>query len=346
MFTHNPDIMCLQEVDRLEKILPALDSASYSYHYAAGPKKKHGCVIAFKKSAYAQVGDHLVHYDDEFVRDSGEDNARIGASFRTKNIGSIVALQETNRPGHGVVVATTHLFWHPRYTYERARQAGILKRAVLRFRSEKGLDHWPCIISGDFNFAPDDPAYALLVGDKLHPGHDDLIKLSHVVHSTIDPTVIPADSSAVTEEDGDESADADKRITSARCAVASDGLLSSLELQQFYESTGVPLRSAYDEGLRQISDFSSKPTTFGDRLNLAPSRLGAFEPQWTSYTHYWKTVLDYIFIIDPKDTTSSSVVSSVLEPHKTETIAKGLPQLGVCGSDHVSLCAEIIFPQQ
>ncbi len=149
--------------------------------------------------------------------------------------------------------------------------------------------------NADFNFAPDDPAYALLVGDKLHPGHDDLIKLSHVVHSTIDPTVIPADSSAVTEEDGDESADADKRITSARCAVASDGLLSSLELQQFYESTGVPLRSAYDEGLRQISDFSSKPTTFGDRLNLAPSRLGAFEPQWTSYTHYWKTVLGIVF---------------------------------------------------
>ncbi len=65
----------------------------------------------------------------------------------------------------GVIVATTHLFWHPRYTYEAGkvsqhamamhapftptnRQAGILRREVLKFREERGLQKWPCIVAG------------------------------------------------------------------------------------------------------------------------------------------------------------------------------------------------------
>lgn len=48
---------------------------------------------------------------------------------------------------------------------------------------------------------------------------------------------------------------------------------------------------------------------------------------------------DYIFILDPPNRPSS--ILSLLRPHKTEDIHPGLPKMGVSGSDHVSLAAEI-----
>jgi RNA exonuclease NGL2 len=92
----------VQEVDRLEKIQPFLEAAGYAYVYASGPLKKHGCLIAFRKDKYESIGESVVQYDA----------ADRGASFRTKNIGSIVALRERNAD-FGLFVATTHLFWHP-----------------------------------------------------------------------------------------------------------------------------------------------------------------------------------------------------------------------------------------
>ena len=149
-----------QEADRLEKLRPALDSAGYDLAYAAGPRKKHGCVIAFKKEVYEKVDERTVLYDDAFVRPETNsegltEQARRGASFRTRNIGLLVALR---RVGVGadnndnneasVVVATTHLFWHPKYTYERARQALILTRSVCEFRNQAGLRQAPAFVAG------------------------------------------------------------------------------------------------------------------------------------------------------------------------------------------------------
>jgi RNA exonuclease NGL2 len=87
----------------LEKILPFLEAAGFKAVYAAGPRKKHGCLIAFSVDMFESAGETVVHMDD----------ADRGASFRTKNIGSLVALRSRQHPGKGFVVATTHLFWHP-----------------------------------------------------------------------------------------------------------------------------------------------------------------------------------------------------------------------------------------
>jgi RNA exonuclease NGL2 len=85
----------------------------YDMVYASGPNKKHGCMIAFLREKYAKVDEHVVHMDI----------AAAGATFKTKNIGSLVALREQGIAEKGIVVATTHLFWHPSYTYERTRSA-------------------------------------------------------------------------------------------------------------------------------------------------------------------------------------------------------------------------------
>jgi RNA exonuclease NGL2 len=102
-FSHRTHIA--QEVDRLDKIQPFLEAAGYGTVYASGPLKKHGCLVAFRADKYERAGAQVVLYD----------SAERGASHRTKNIGSLVALHERGLADRGLVVATTHLFWHPAF---------------------------------------------------------------------------------------------------------------------------------------------------------------------------------------------------------------------------------------
>ncbi|GLB36236.1 putative endonuclease exonuclease phosphatase [Lyophyllum shimeji] len=299
------DVLCLQEVDRLEKLLPVLEQAGYAYHYAAGPAKKHGCLIAFKEELYTMLSTKTVHYDDEAVRSDGDEKARRGKSFHTRNIGSLVSLQSKSAKNEGVIVATTHLFWHPKYTYERARQAGILVRETRRLQFRPGR----CCV---FSF----------------------------IHVSVDPT-IPKILTGVPEEGNEEAVDPDRAITNARRATPDDGLLSPADLVEFFSR--IPrVRSVYDVGLSKVADLSELQT-FGSRATLGPSRRGKYEPAYTSYTHYWKAVLDYIFVLDPVD--RRSTVVSLLSPHRTADLEPGLPQKGVSGSDHVSLAAELCWPK-
>lgn len=107
-------VLLLQEVDCLEKLLPRLETAGYSHRFAAGRGKKHGCLIAFKKDLYTFVSEEVVHYDEEIVRSHQDERARRGSSFKTKNIGFLVAVKNKVNEEQGLIIATTHLFWHPR----------------------------------------------------------------------------------------------------------------------------------------------------------------------------------------------------------------------------------------
>ncbi|KAF7320400.1 Endo/exonuclease/phosphatase domain-containing protein [Mycena kentingensis (nom. inval.)] len=284
---YDADIMCCQEVDSLDKLLPNLEP-TYSTHYAAGPGKKHGCLIAFKED-WEKLADHLIEFDEQEIRTEGNERARRGSAFRTRNIASLVALKSRSQPGRGVVIGTTHLFWHPSYTYERCRQAGIFLREIRKFQSDNKLNSWPCILAGDFNFSPDDPAYALLVGDSLTDGHKERLEASRVVHVSIDPTAVPVTASSI-KEDEDQAGDPDRVITNARRATIEDGLLSDDELVALFSQSS-PLRSAYDEGLKAHRESNDDLRTFGQRVGLPVEKKGYNEPEYTSYTHYWKTVL-------------------------------------------------------
>ncbi|KAJ6503446.1 Endonuclease/exonuclease/phosphatase [Mycena vitilis] len=321
------DILCLQEVDSLEKLLPALEAAQYNHHFVAGPGKKHGCLVAFKKN-YARIEERVIHYDEQYIRPEGEEITQRGSSFRTRNIGSLVALKNLSKEGEGVVVGTTHLFWHP-------KQAGILIREIVKFRSDLHVENWPCMIAGDFNFSPDDPGYSLLVGDDLNAEQRERLEFSRVVHVSIDPTVPPTTKDAPADDEN-EAVDPDRVITNARRAVPTDGLLSDSELVSLFSPANI-VRSAYDEGLRQHRQTAEGPRTFGDRLSLPRDIKGYHEPEYTSYTHYWK--VHYIFILTDRPVTIGGLSSLPL----VKDLVPGLPQKDRCGSDHISLCADIIL---
>lgn len=317
--THIVTYQTSQEVDRIDKLGPVLESAGYAYTYACGPRKKHGCVIAYRKLVFIKIADHTIFYDDieiNSVADAPDEHARKGSSFKTKNIGLISALRRLDATDQHAVVATTHLFWHPRYTYERARQAFLLIKSVLKFKIEHNLRATPTFIAGgrfrtrwsflmlssvaqplldlDFNFNPSDAAYSLLVRDPLTTDQKAEIAVSRVVHVTIDPSIPIADpkkAAAEDEEDGavaeSEGDDPDRVITNARRAGPKDGLLEPEELEEKFAELPV-LRSAYDSWR---GPAIARDRRFGERTVIPDGRHGAGDPMYTSFTHYWRATL-------------------------------------------------------
>ena len=55
-------------------------------------------------------------------------------------------------------------------------------------------------------------------------------------------------------------------------------------------------------------------------------------------------VADYIFVLDtPRRNVS---VVRLAKPHSKEAFGEGLPRKGVCGSDHISLAADLHWPSR
>ena len=306
------DVICLQETDRLEKLLPVLDKAGYDHSYASGPRKKHGCCIAWRRSAFSKAASKVLYYDDE-----------PGLSFRTRNIAHIVALRRADSE-EGVIVATTHLFWHPAYIYERSRQTALLQRATRAFRAIHG-PNWPAIIAGDFNFAPHEAAYALMLRQPLSDLHREKLAGSRVVHKSVDPTVAPeeirkpekVEVAAVAEEnteaeadiedggggDGGEEGeegeegggDPDRVLVNTQPPRPEDAMLDDAELEELFSLGDEPApHSAYDDGQRTRAGAGATGVDdlrCGERLGIDKDAPGAYEPVYTNYTFYWKLTL-------------------------------------------------------
>jgi len=149
----------------------------------------------------------------------------------------------------------------------------------------------------DFNFGPSDPAYSLSTGDPLLPSQKEMILSSRVVHATRDSSILASSSSSVklSEDDEAEDVDPDHNIVNARLATKEDDLLDIPEIVEWF-STLPGLCSAYNEGLYKARKLGTVIPTYGTRVKLPPGRQGATEPEYTSYTHYWKAVLGENFV--------------------------------------------------
>jgi RNA exonuclease NGL2 len=141
-FTHyQPTIACMQEVDLQQYspyFVPFFESLGYEHAFLVGKKKRHGILIAWKSERFELADRTDIHFD--LLSASG-----VGPCMYTGNVGLALGLKDMSGKG-GLWISTTHLYWHPRGSYERQRQAGILVSQTHKLALSN--PHWPLIICG------------------------------------------------------------------------------------------------------------------------------------------------------------------------------------------------------
>jgi RNA exonuclease NGL2 len=139
---YQPTIICLQEVD-LEQYEPyfvkLLRSLEYDHILLAAKKKRQGLLVAWKKVTYELVHRRDLHYN---LLNAGI----VGPTMWTGNVGICLGLKCKDTSNSGIWIANTHLFWHPRGSYERQRQAGILVSETMKLAQKE--PKWQVFICG------------------------------------------------------------------------------------------------------------------------------------------------------------------------------------------------------
>lgn len=354
------DLGCFQEVDMIEEHGRVLSRAGYAYEYERGyAAKKHGVMIAWRIRSDSRTcfnspaARHVVRYDDAAPWGGtvqGTSSTRI-----TRNVALLLALPFADGNG-GVIVATTHLFWHPRYAYERVRQAAVLVQEIEAFREGTAWADWPVVLGGDFNDQPHSPTYTVLTG-KGFMYADTLaqeLEPSRIVHTSVDEArgLRTVHYAATVTEGGDED-----RVL-GRYRAAQDGeLLTVAQLLPFGAlrrrgSRPTCFQSVYAEkhvfveGSPYFKDRGTAPERYDQSslpLSSDPRQTSSYEPKWTLYSTLFHLTLDYILVAPRCDDEGPSYprITALLRMHPDDALHPGVPRCGMCSSDHVMIGAEL-----
>lgn len=261
MVSHDWDIATFQEVDKIEIHGPSINQSERRYSYNKGyNSKQHGLIISWRVSSPKSdrltfqeeaVGSKTIYLDQECV--DSHSGKRRALSRVTRNVALFVALAYSNDITKGIIVATTHLFWHPMHAYERVRQSGILKRSLVEWKNDNpAWKDWPIILAGDFNDQPHSATYKLMTGEPMSLHNWEEIRISSVVHKSVDD-MKEQEGAATGKEEGQEEEDGegdreaeegeeeeedgedDQMLKNCRLASPQDGLLSFEELIQLHD---------------------------------------------------------------------------------------------------------------
>ncbi|SCV68498.1 BQ2448_619 [Microbotryum intermedium] len=395
---YSPSLVCLQEVDHLQTHREALEQAGYDLTYHIGYETKpHGVLIAHQASLFDKVDQLELRFDDEKMRSwttvpvdeasrLSEERRTRALSRSTRNVALFVALkhkQETHdwsssslssREG-GLIIGTTHMFWHPTHVYERVRQTYLFAERAERYRSEMEGKYggvWRVVLAGDLNTQPKEITYALLKRVPLTAEQTHDFEASCVIHQSVDKMYDPLyEPVQVVQEagEGEEAQDPDKVIKNSRVANEADGLLSLDEFKHLY-ATLPHVRSAYGElhGLfpeEQAQWYVERPPgvessqgwkIIEDRSVVEKRRQGSwdervtrgdFEPMYTNYTPLWRCCLDYILALEKeagKREVQGVEWTGLMRMHRRQEMGDGLPKLGVEPSDHLAVACEFVLP--
>ncbi|KAL7419277.1 RNA exonuclease ngl2 [Cryptotrichosporon argae] len=344
------DVICLQECDRLADLAAALPA--HAAAEAKGPGKMHGLVVLYRRARFGVKAQRPVQLDLECLGKSEDERQARAGTRVTKNMALIVALED--KEGGGVIVATTHLFWHPKFAYERARQVVVLLRAIRKLQAEQGCEDWSVVLSGDLNTQPSEATYQLLAAPHRppHPAMLAEIESSRFVHTSLDKLYETSALDAVDDGEGEgeggastsatatgsatpaegEEPPPERAVKNTRDPVPADGLLSAERLlSEAAKVLPTGAISAYGSANAGDETFAARGG-FGDAMGE-----GEKEPAYTCYTSLFKLTLDYLFVI------GSAKVVGLLQPAKSEDLGEGLPRKGVCASDHLAIGCELVL---
>ncbi|KAG0143883.1 hypothetical protein CROQUDRAFT_660684 [Cronartium quercuum f. sp. fusiforme G11] len=342
IMNYDADVICLQEVDRIIDHGPILKKSGYDYKYVIGGYedigKQHGLLIGWKENKIEKIDEQIIKFDEEIY------NNKIGLSRVTKNISLICCLKLKTETTKHLVIGTCHLFWHPRFSYERCRQISFLSNLIQNFKQKQLLrtDHLITILAGDLNEEPNGPGYKLITGKSFNQEQIKIFDESKVIHKSVDKE----QSKEIYETiEGDE----DRVFKDVRKPKISDELFDLIELQKIcgnsdwislYGTFGIKMES--ENGNRFIDREEQKSKIREGKGEEDEIESGDWEPMWTNFTPLWRCTLDYIFILNDNNYHQIKV-TKLLPTHRTLSLIPGLPRQRIEPSDHIALMTEILF---
>lgn len=129
----------------------------YTTLYHRHETKQHGCIIGYQDTVWKQVEYRTLDYDTDKsckpTQTTGNIGQLLALTFRQEEHGGDGKTGGLGGGGGGIIVGNTHLYWHPKSTYERCRQALIYRYHLFAFQkqlADKDPDaHWlPLMLGG------------------------------------------------------------------------------------------------------------------------------------------------------------------------------------------------------
>ncbi|SSD59788.1 related to RNA exonuclease NGL2 [Saccharomycodes ludwigii] len=355
---YKPDIMCLQEVDYIQYQnfwKEKFSNWGYESQFYRNPTKNHGCCISWKKSVFQQgfVDRMLIDYDKE---PSGDIEPRT----TTKNIGIVLALKfqdsykqkfAIDSKTTGIIIGTTHLFWHPFGTFERTRQTFVVLNKIKEFQKRINIlnpdTKWYSFFCGDFNSQPFDTPYLSITSKPIN--YDSNKRMKTVIECSLSFKF----SKKRDGDDGDDEEDGNIELSKdqPQSPVPSDYQATEEQyelcqrLQKVHNSLNMRAISLYSIGYGKVHP---------ENANVHRDRG---EPEISNWAHTWRGLLDYIFFIRSWDTTTDCtqiddfdtfakendvLITKYLRlPPASEMTEHGQPHEKEYGSDHLSIMCEV-----
>eukprot|EP01012_Entosiphon_sulcatum_P031967 TRINITY_DN4069_c0_g1_i1.p1 TRINITY_DN4069_c0_g1~~TRINITY_DN4069_c0_g1_i1.p1 ORF type:complete len:356 (-),score=48.81 TRINITY_DN4069_c0_g1_i1:2-1069(-) len=143
----NADVICLQELDRFEQLNSQPHALGYAGEFLKRMGKPDGAAIFYRKDKLRLVSKHTIDLNKA---------ATTPARGRTNNVALLIEFELADQ--RRVFVVCTHLYWDPKMSDVKIRQAAYIMRQVAKhLPSDARL-----IVCGDFNSLPDSAVYELL----------------------------------------------------------------------------------------------------------------------------------------------------------------------------------------
>ncbi|ODQ68535.1 Endonuclease/exonuclease/phosphatase, partial [Nadsonia fulvescens var. elongata DSM 6958] len=357
---YDPDVLCLQEVDA-EKVeefwaLQVCERLGFKYVYSSVPGKLHGQIIAWRETILELEKVKEIVYDEISL-------PGVKQQVNTKNTAVYVSLKFVDIRAHktgpadptaktGILVGTTHLFWHPYGSYERTRQSAIYLEQAERFYQSiknQGLGDKYMILTGDFNSTPwDGPYYSITATRPVV--YDDIT--GPIMRESLDHVF----TRGAIEEEGDDDEDEQKddntpsKTPSANLSTKNLPGDSSTtpsydtveQLAQYYSTLPIMGKSLYGLGYRYVDPDNIDHHT----------KKHKHEPRFSNWAHTWQGLLDYIFIMKPASERHEESLDlgtgvrllqllKLPRPEEMGPVPNGQPREGQYPSDHISLMATV-----
>lgn len=347
---YSPDILCMQEVDAVHWDnfwVPQFDKLGMSGVLYSYPKKVHGVAVVWQKSLFKEDTLH----QENIILDNYSIVNEIGPRTKTKSVALIASLEinpKLTRDGRiGIIIVTTHLFWHPFGTFERVRQLYIILDQIKKFERNLPKEvHWLTFLAGDFNSQPCDAPYISITSKPVKFKGDVLTNLKSSIAYRYSAKRNEGENYLSSEEETELEGEPTNQPTDPR---PKKFQISALQLKMIQK-----LQTLHNR--MDLKAYSLYGTTYHKLDPTNHNEATGLEPECSHSSLYWSGLLDYIFYIgkwnSAKPTDGELRENNELEkqfttlgllqlPSDNSELQFRGPEDGKYPSDHLSMMAEL-----